>query len=304
MTDDMNEKLLQEYLEGRSPVSDAYQDAAKSGPPPELDRAVLAEAQAAARASRDTGSPRWQAWLMPVSLAATVTLCIALVTEVVVFNPLLKTADSPQTFSDTFEAEADAHVPSPATAGRPSPAQEMLELKQESSALNEFARNTATATEEMPTNAAVGPARENLNAPEPTSDRRASAKDREVPEARDVATSFSTSVQPETAAADERAQRVAEPDESTSETNLIAGGVQSGGTISGTAGEIPDEVAVTVITPLLDISVWPAPDVWLAGIQILLEQGELDRAEAELVKFQKVYPDYPLGELVRGTDED
>ena len=31
MTDDMNEKLLQEYLEGRSPVSDAYQAAEKSG---------------------------------------------------------------------------------------------------------------------------------------------------------------------------------------------------------------------------------------------------------------------------------
>ncbi len=248
MTDDMNEKLLHEYLEGRSPVSDAYQAAEKSGPPPELDRAVLAEARAearaAARAGRDIGSPRWQAWLMPVSLAATVTLCIALVAEVIVFDPLLKAADSPQTFSDTFEAEADASTASPVTAGRKSSAQEvleqkpqrladMLELKQESSALNEFARNTATATEEMPASAAV------------------------------ASTGF-----------------------------IQAGSAEESEAILVTARSRADSLA------------WPAPDVWLAGIRFLFEQGELERVEAELDKFREHYPDYPLGELVQGTDED
>ncbi len=315
MTDDMNEKLLKEYLEGRSPVSDAYQAAEKSGPPPELDRAVLAEARAAARAGRDIGSPRWQAWLMPVSLAATVTLCIALVAEVIVFDPLLKTVDSPQTFSDTFEAEVDAPVASPAMAGRRSSAQELLEQKSQRTAdtieakpergraLDEFARNTTMTTEEVPVSTVVGPARKNPNAPEPTSDRRASAKDREVSEARDVAVSFSPSLQPATVIADERAAPAEDSDQSGSESAVALGEAASAASIGGTVGEIPDEVAITVL-PAIEVPVWPAPDVWLAGIQFLLEQGELERVEAELDKFREHYPDYPLGELVQGTDED
>jgi hypothetical protein len=54
----------------------------------------------------------------------------------------------------------------------------------------------------------------------------------------------------------------------------------------------------------MDSPVWPAPDVWLAGIRFLLEQGEQERAEAELEKFREFYPDYPLGDLVQGTDEN
>ncbi len=266
MTDDMNEKLLQEYLEGRSPVSDAYQAAEKSGPPPELDRAVLAEARAAARAGRDIGSPRWQAWLMPVSLAATVTLCIALVAEVIVFDPLLKTADSPQTFSDTFEAEADASTASPVTAGRQSPVQEMLEQKPQRPA------DAMDAKQE----------RVNTNY-----------------EVETAATSFSTSVQPATVAV-ELAPPAEDSPESTRESDLDAGGATSAGSMGG---QVSSAFVVTARSRT-DTPAWPAPDVWLAGIRFLLELGELERVEAELDKFREHYPDYPLGELVQGTDED
>jgi hypothetical protein len=312
MTDDMNEKLLQEYLEGRSPVSDAYQAAEKSGPPPELDRAVLAEAQAAARSGRDIGSPRWQAWLMPVSLAATVTLCIALVAEVIVFDPLLKTADSPQTFSDIFEAEADAATASPVTAGRQSPAQEMrdqkpqrpadaMEAKRERvGALDEVARGAEMAAEEAPGKASFDQARENLNAPGPTSDRRAFEKARAVQKDDvGVATSFSTSVQPATVAV-ELAPPAEDSPESTRESDLDAGGATSAGSMGG---QVSSAFVVTARSRT-DTPAWPAADVWLAGIRFLLEQGELERVEAELDKFREHYPDYPLGELVQGTDED
>ena len=284
MTDDMNEKLLQEYLEGRSPVSDAYQSAEKSGPPPELDRAVLAEARAAAWADRDIGSPRWQAWLMPVSLAATVTLCIALVTEVIVFDPLLKTADSPQTFSDTLEAEADAPVAAPATAGRqareqppiqqtPQRSADTIEEKQELTRALDEVTSAAVAVmtaEEMPEKATDGQARDNLAAPEPSSDRPPSEKRRAV-----------RFVPSQTGAA-------------------------SAGTIEMTSGEASGRTGDIVATARLrtDSPAWPAADVWLAGIRFLFEQGEQERAEAELDKFREHYPDYPLGELVRGTDED
>ena len=314
MTDDMNEKLLQEYLEGRSPVSDAYQAAEKSGPPPELDRAVLAEARAAARAGHDSSSPRWQAWLMPASLAATVTLCIALVAEVVVFDPLLKTADSPQTFSDMLEAEADAPVASPATAGRKSREQalmqqapqrqaDVIESKQErGSALDEFARATPITAEEVPGKVTVDQTRENLNAPEPTSNRLVSEKARAVLKDNVGEAVSSSNLQPATVAA-ELTRPAEDSDQSGSESAVALGRAASAGSIGGTAGELPDEIAVTVLAPM-DSPVWPAPDVWLAGIRFLLEQGELERVEAELDKFREHYPDYPLGELVQGTDED
>ena len=317
MTDDMNEKLLQEYLEGRSPVSDAYQAAEKSGPPPELDGAVLAEARAAARAGRDSGSPRWQAWLMPASLAATVTLCIALVAEVVVFDPLLRTADSPQTFSDTLEAEADAPVASPATAGRKSSAREMMEQKpqrpadaieakqERGSALDEFARATPITAEEVPGKVTVDQARENLNAPEPTSDRRASEKVRAV-QKDDVGEAVSSSnLQPATVAA-ELTQPAEDSDQSDSESAVDLREAASAGSMGGMAGQASgsNEGIVATARSRTDSPAWPAADVWLAGIRFLFEQGEQERAEAELDKFREHYPDYPLGELVQGTDED
>ncbi len=316
MTDDMNEKLLQEYLEGRSLVSDTYQAAEKSGPPPELDRAVLAEARAAARAARDSSSPRWQAWLMPASLAATVALCIALVAEVVVFDPLLKTTDSQQTFSDALEAEANAPVASPATAGRQSSAQEMrdqkpqrpadvVELKQESRALDEFARNATMTTEEVPKSTALSPARENLNVPEPTSNRLVSEKARAV-QKDDVGEAVSSSnLQPATVAV-ELSRPAEDSDQSDSESAVALGEAASAGSISGMAGQASgsNEGIVATARSRTDSPAWPAADVWLAGIRFLFEQGEQERAEAELDKFREHYPDYPLGELVRGTDED
>ncbi len=313
MTDDMNEKLLQEYLEGRSPVSDAYQAAEKSGPPLELDRAVLAEARAAARAGRDIGSPRWQAWLMPVSLAATVTLCIALVAEVIVFDPLLKTADSPQTFSDTLEAEADASTASPVTAGRQSSAQELLEQKSQRTAdtieakpergraLDEFARNTTMTTEEVPVSTVVGPARENLTAPEPTSDRRASEKARAVQkdDVGEAVSSYNLQFV-------ELSQPAEDSDQSVSESAVALGGAASVGSMGGVAGQASgsNEGIVATARSRTDSPAWPAADVWLAGIRFLFEQGEQERAEAELDKFREHYPDYPLNELVRNTDKD
>jgi len=320
MTDDINEKLMQEYLEGRSPVSEAYQAVGKPGPSAELDRAVLAEARAAARAGRDIGSPRWQAWLMPVSLAATVTLCIALVAEVIVLGPLLKTADSPQTFSDTLESETGAPTASPVTAGRQSPAQEMLEqkpqrpadameAKQERVNTNYEVETAATMTiEEAVGITVISVARENLNAPAPTSDRMLSQKRRAVQKDDDdaEAAALTVSVQSATPTVGQRSPALESFDQITDESAVILGGAASADTMGGGSGQASGRIEDSVTTARLrtDSPAWPAPDVWLAGIRVLREQGEQQRVEAELDKFREHYPDYPLGELVQGTDED
>jgi hypothetical protein len=74
----------------------------------------------------------------------------------------------------------------------------------------------------------------------------------------------------------------------------------------GTSGQASGRIEDIVTTARLrtDSPAWPAPDVWLAGIRVLREQGEQQRAEAELDKFRDVYPNYPIGDLVQGTDGD
>lgn len=315
MTDDMNEKLMQEYLEGRSPVSEAYRAAGKPGPSPELDRAVLAEARAAAQA---TGSPQWQTWLMPASLAATFALCIALVAEVVVFDPLLKIADTPQTFTDAIEADTPASPPP--MVGRQSSARELLEqipqrssgaieAKQEAdSTLDEVTSTAAMSEYEAPETAAFGQARENLNAPAPTSDRMLSQKRRAVQKDDDdaEAAALTVSVQSATPTVGQRSPAIESFDQITDESAVTLGGAASAGTMGGTSGQASGRIEDIVTTARLrtDSPAWPAPDVWLAGIRVLREQGEQQRAEAELDKFRDVYPNYPIGDLVQGTDGD
>ncbi len=314
MTDDMNEKLMREYLEGHSPVSEAYRAAEKPGPSPELDRAVLAEARAAAQAA---GSPQWQTWLMPASLAATFALCIALVAEVVVFDPLLKTADTPQTFTDAIEADTPASPPP--MVGRQSSAREMLEQipqrssgeieakQQADSTLVEVTSTAPMAEYEAPETAAFGQARENLNAPAPTSDRMLSQKRRAVQKNDDDAAVVLTfDVQSATPTVGQRPPALESFDQFTDESAVLMGGDASEGSIGGTAGQASggsEEIVVTA-RARTDSPAWPAPDVWLAGIRVLREQGEQQRAEAELDKFRDVYPNYPIGDLVQGTDGD
>jgi len=315
MTDDINKKPMQEYLEGRSPVSEAYRAAGKPGPSAELDRAVLAEARAAAQA---TGSPQWQTWLMPASLAATFALCIALVAEVVVFDPRLKIADTPQTFTDAIEADTPASPP--AMVGRQSSLRDFLEqipqrpadameAKQERVNTNYEVETAATMTiEEAVGITVISVARENLNAPAPTSDRMLSQKRRAVQKDDDdaEAAALTVSVQSATPTVGQRSPALESFDQITDESAVILGGAASADTMGGGSGQASGRIEDSVTTARLrtDSPAWPAPDVWLAGIRVLREQGEQQRVEAELDKFREHYPDYPLGELVQGTDED
>jgi hypothetical protein len=70
-----DDRLLDEYLRGDSPLSRAYRETGREEPPAHLDAAILAQAKAAA-APRRGSKPRW---LMPLSLAATVVLSIGVV---------------------------------------------------------------------------------------------------------------------------------------------------------------------------------------------------------------------------------
>lgn len=69
-----DDRLLDEYLRGDSPLSRVYRETEREEPPAHLDAAILAQAKAAVGARRS--KPRW---FMPLSLAATVVLSIGVV---------------------------------------------------------------------------------------------------------------------------------------------------------------------------------------------------------------------------------
>lgn len=69
-----DDRLLDDYLRGDSPLSRAYRETGREEPPAHLDAAILAQAKAAVGARRR--KPRW---FMPLSLAATVVLSVGVV---------------------------------------------------------------------------------------------------------------------------------------------------------------------------------------------------------------------------------
>src|SRR3989344_7344145 len=69
-----DDRLLDEYLRGDSPLSRVYRETGREEPPAHLDAAILAQAKAAVGARRS--KPRW---FMPLSLAATVVLSVGVV---------------------------------------------------------------------------------------------------------------------------------------------------------------------------------------------------------------------------------
>lgn len=69
-----DDRLLDEYLRGDSPLSRAYRETGREEPPAHLDAAILAQAKAMVGARRS--KPRW---FMSLSLAATVVLSIGVV---------------------------------------------------------------------------------------------------------------------------------------------------------------------------------------------------------------------------------
>ena len=71
-------KLLEEYLQGRSPLSDIYHATAQAQPPVALDRELRKQAKQAV-GTRVAASPFSSNWMIPTSLAAILVLTVGVV---------------------------------------------------------------------------------------------------------------------------------------------------------------------------------------------------------------------------------
>ena len=81
MTHERNDKSseveFEEFLEGRSRITQGYRKLGRLEPPPQLDRAILRQASAAAAKTRRRNRvPRWRRWPSGLAVAAVATLVV------------------------------------------------------------------------------------------------------------------------------------------------------------------------------------------------------------------------------------
>lgn len=105
---DRDDKALQEWLGGESPVSRAYGGLPEVQPPPELDQRILAAAHAAARSDTPASDKvtvlrRWRRWSVSAALAASVVIGVPLAVHVY-FSP-----SAPTLHADRNADEMETH---------------------------------------------------------------------------------------------------------------------------------------------------------------------------------------------------
>lgn len=105
MAQHTDDKRLDEYLRGDSPLTRAYREVGREEPPASLDARILAEARGGKAAPRG-GKPRW---LMPLSLVATVVLAVG----IVMFMSRQGATPLPVETAPTVETPAPSAAPVP-----------------------------------------------------------------------------------------------------------------------------------------------------------------------------------------------
>jgi hypothetical protein len=81
VSEPIDDKAFDEYLERQSQVSRQYRGLEGRDVPPDLDRRVLAQAAQAVQKKQPSKMRSWKAWSVPVALAASTVLTLAVVIE-------------------------------------------------------------------------------------------------------------------------------------------------------------------------------------------------------------------------------
>ena len=165
----IDDKAFEEYLKGGSPVSQHYQALEGDEVPSELDREVLARAEAAVRSPVTKRTRKWQRWSVPVALAASTVLAVSIVLESGQQEAALTRAPSARPASAQSEvSQAESTTPPGVAAPTEPPRAEAAPSEdratgpamrdREVSALSESTEPAPTEAAEEPRPAPVAPA--------------------------------------------------------------------------------------------------------------------------------------------------
>jgi hypothetical protein len=322
MTEERHDKEMQpdmdEYLEGNSPVSKAYRELEKSEPPAALDRAVMQAARDELAAHSVTQREKifWRHWMRPLSAVALMGVCLAVVFEVMEQQPQLqKTSTLMET--DSSQAEELYVLQESLDTAEQNSFFELIETEQqpgsqpadrpETMAGSTADREMAQSLDQITVTARKTQAgRSSAMLEEIVVARRGSEKEELTP-AIDALDAWAAGARPaadvwlagiksfyaegEVALADTESAKLNRVYPGTTERARAArmnDDVEIANMLNSISPEAPEEIS----PPAVDVNDLPNPHIWIAGIEWLYEESDKDRADAELEKFRRIYPDF------------
>ncbi len=276
-----NSKLgeFEQYLEGKSTLSQLYADLPEVELPDHLDAAILAEAHRAV-GSRP-GAKRRHRWAIPLSMVATLFVAVMIGLQL---PYMLNDAAQPQHYNeekiaalmDNSMAERSNAVPEEGNK-----IQQMAKQKSEITRSEPAPRAVQAAVPEKPSSPMLAPPA--VPAPSPAM----AAKGLELREHADI----------------DNGGTLAKEKKSSGHAQGYASDALEQRAPAAVRMAAPQSVQLesTLIHPLKDESSdasLTAKD-WLASIKRLKQQGRLEEAGKELAAFKKRYPDYPVPEALQ-----
>jgi hypothetical protein len=263
MTGFDEDRELEDFLAHRSSRHRRLAERDRSEPPPELDRVVLNKAREAINLS--TGEPMYRAprWALPVSLAATVVLALAVVMNLARVPhggyPVAASA------SPAMEAEGDtADIPLTAPAAP----------RVDESAAGLVASNSAPALRDEMRKQAAEPRREKAAAP-------ATALAKAEPQ-------NAVQMPAEVTAASEEVSAAESPVPAPEASALVYNGAARG--VRSPASDFFAIVPAKREAIASDEAKRADPQVWRREIERLRAAGQSDAADRELARFRKAFP--------------
>jgi hypothetical protein len=265
---------LDEYLDGNSPVSDAYRELGQTEPPSILDRAILQ----AAKDELDTSRTRpgniefWRRWMTPLSAVAAMGLCLAVILEFMGQQAL-----SPFVLND-MQTEASREELSVRSGPLPSDpkADSLKQIAPEEAEQPRLERQQMLAgrseSGSVSAKVAAPPAYEPMQEIVVTARKRSESL-QEVPMA---VTALSAE-----------------------EMDVLQRPVFDA---EGKDTWDADTSAATDALNAWEQGARPAADVWLAGIEVFYNMGEIELADEELSKLNQVYPEAMARENAATSD--
>lgn len=262
-------------------VSAAYGKLNKPEPSPELDQAVLRAAQDELDAAKKTKrGDFWQQWLKPLSTVAALGLCLTVVLQVMnnapTTIPAAPEAKSKSADLDIVRREAPADPYSVEAPGRVAMQAPAFAEADEAEPAPNFApqinemvvaeKRQEESLQDVPASASAYSEREII-----VTARKAVMQ---ITLAENALTEWNSGARP---APDVWQAGIAELTEDLDQAGIDQELANLKLASSGVAAEHIDAIA--------------DPWVWDAGISWLLDNGEEERAEAEIAKFLKIYPD-------------
>lgn len=309
------DREFENYMQGKSGLSDLYADLPQDKLPSHLDAAILAEAHRAVGA-RPGGKPR-RSWVIPLSMAASLFVVVIIGLQLPYLLPggsvpsqmrqEEKHQEEKQKAAKMEMAAADRIAPPSAAPAKVAPEQKPSRAQannQPGAPPAEPAPVTPAAKAVTSLNAAA-PQRVSPE-PAPTMAKPAQAFDKKPMDAMAVAPAAPVEAPPVVAERPVRLYEQVEPgngaalkkerrQRSSADGNAADYSTQPAAT-AGTIVAAPETAGLASepqAETKADLANLP-PKEWLARIRQLKKQGKTDEAKKELAAFRKRYPDYSV----------